>query len=265
MPHSIQSKKDLIDNAHKGYLSELFQLLGTPKQLQKYHDLLVELRESRVTNTAEKLDSFLAKENYPTLCNRVVGFYSDGKYMLKETELTIVAVVPDSSPTAYVPTKDILSSIVQHLQYTALGRLAKTCKWMNANITVNQVEAALEKARKSFGRVQLFNEERMMRLWNIEEEPLEFGQIRAGSSIVVLRKDGRTYLGHTETNPFSHEERASLKYKNSSTRMWFQATILNTRLLPSNHDLSVKFMIRRAGGYMDREYCLFFDECVEAF
>ena len=263
MPHSILSKKHLLDNAHRGYTLELFEHLRSTKKILAFHDRLVELLESSTPNIPEQLDIFL--KAYPVLCNRVIGFYPDGNFKLRETE-PMQMVIPDSSPAVFVPTKDILSSIVQHLPYTALGRLAKTCKWMNANITVDQVERALERARQSFGRVQFFNERRGLRIWNMEnEDPIEFGQVRVGSTLIFLRIRGRKYIGYSYTFPFSFEEQAAVGYEGSNTSIWYQAVWpgFGTNVLPSGCDLSVKFKIRRGGSTHVKLMTIFFDECVD--
>ena len=246
MPHSIQSRENMIENAHAGFISEIFDEIGET-DLPQFYDLLDKIRNESRSAITSRLNVFLS--DYPDLCNRFVGFHLDGKFKLTDTEVPIIQNIPVSSPTAYIPTRDILACIVPHLPYTTLGRLAKTCKWMNANITVDQVEKALEKAREWFGRVQFFNERRVMRIFYIDREPIDFGQIRPGSTIKFLRTltDGRTYMAFSQTYPFTHEERAAVGSDNFGASMWYEIVRRksNGMLLPSGHDLVVRFIIRR--------------------
>ena len=250
MPHSIQSRKNTIDSAHNDYISELFdETNSNTVVLNQFCDLWDEIKIAPPSIVTSRFNIFL--KDYPVLCDRIVGFHPNGKFKLTDTEF-IMQKIPVSSPIAYIPTRDILASIVPHLNYTTLGRLAKTCKWVNANITGGDVEKALEKAREWFGRVQFFNERRVMRVFNIDREPIEFGQIRPGSTIKFLRTltDGRTYMGYSQTYPFTHEERAAVGSENyGASSMWYEIVRqANGTLLSSGHNLVVRFLIRRDYG-----------------
>ena len=106
----------------------------------------------------------------------------------------------------------------------------------------------------------------MMRVFNIEREPIEFGQIRARSTIKVLRTitDNRVYMGYSQTYPFTHEERAAVGSENHGACMWYEIVRhANGTLLSSGHDLVVRFLIRRdygAGGVTTAVHSLCFDE-----
>lgn len=293
MPHSVKSKIKMIENAHRAYLFELFEKLQDGDKISGFYELVAEMKKTTTDTTtfSERINNYL--KDYPSLCNRVIGWnHSNDIFKLKDTEpfLHIKVVVPVSSPSPYFPTRDVLTSIVQHLPYTALGKLARTCKWMNANITEDQVEKALENSRERFGRVQFFNHSQIsMRIWNIEEEPIEFGRIKDRSSILFLRMAGRTYMGHSMTHPFTEEARAAALFvvesssekktnatastaaqttttavtttttttTTSPARMWYQ---ISNPPIATGHDLFVMFKTRVDGNFRVVNHNVIFDE-----
>ncbi len=166
---------------------------------------------------------------------------------------------------------DILESIVQHLPYPSLGRLAKTCKRMNGNITAAQVEKARERGRELFGRVQIIREigRTMLRIFNTDEQPIVIGKLSRASPIIILRKDGRLYLGssmrdHLGNGFASGFDRISRTFvfdhfsgTESSLRLWYLIRASHA----SENCLLLKFRTRDSNG--EKHFDVIFDEFVQ--
>ena len=189
--------------------------------------------------------------------------------------LYISCTVMSHIPIEMLPiftTSDILTSIVQHLPYPSLGRLAKTCKRMNGNITAAQVERARERGRELFGKVQIIREigRTMLRIFNTDEQPIVIGMLSRASPILILRKDGRLYLGsspkdHHFGNGFASDfVRISRTFvfdqstgTESSLRLWYLIRASHA----SQNCLLLKFRSRDDSG--ERHYDVIFDEFVQ--
>jgi len=93
-------------------------------------------------------------------------------------------------------TEDTLSITVPMLPYPALGRLRRTCKWLNTSITQAQVDAAVARGMARLGRVELLIQPRrkLFRLSNLMEETIEIWRHDASSDIFVLKDTGRILM-----------------------------------------------------------------------
>ena len=199
MPHSNASLKRLIDWYTNEYRNELERTLGEndPKTLVRAVKLinLLRITASPREKIEKKLNACLS--NYPALCNRIIGFHPFGAIRLKEAE-PMPMQIPLTPPARF--TRDTLSSIVPHLPFPVLGCLAKTCKWMNANITRDQVERALARCRELFRKVEIITEpspsgRQMIRMFTANEEVIDVGYMHNQHPFVLLRIRGRTYMG----------------------------------------------------------------------
>jgi hypothetical protein len=151
----------------------------------------------------EKLNAHL--KWYPTLCNRIVGIVDDHVLLLRNDCLSTL-VVPDLPPHQRF-TSDILLGIVPFLTYPAIGRLARSCKWMHGNITQEQADKAVKRGQEVIRRITLFTEpsgRQMLRFFSVEEEePIEFGRILEGSQVFVIRFRNRTFMGAQQQQQYS--------------------------------------------------------------
>ncbi len=190
MPHSIASKKRVIGFFEEDVYKELRH--NTTK-LKQYRATIKKLRESAASPAKVIKTINRCLKWYPGFCNCIIGFDPDGGMILKETQQK-----PTSTPAPANFTTDIVPSIISFLPFPLVGRLAMTCKWMNANITEAQVEQALEKARPVFGKTELLTEPSsgrvMLRLFNTEGNMLEVGKIHPDSRILVVKDNGRTFI-----------------------------------------------------------------------
>ena len=118
----------------------------------------------------------------------------------KETESTITA--PTASPSFF--TADIVSCVVPLLSFPVIGTLAKTCKWMNAAITQEQVEEALKRGRDTFGKVTLSIElstgREILSIFNTKGEKLEIKQLNAKSKLFLAKMNGKAFIGESTIN-----------------------------------------------------------------
>ena len=205
MPHSAASKKKVLDRAAEKFHSDLQEKLGNSdlKKMQSFYNAVRKLRAESATPEVviAKINSCMKK--YPEFCNRVVGFHPDGSIKLKEETVVVVEPMMMMSPPARFFTNDALMSIVACLPFPSIGRLAKSCKWMNAHITEEQVEQALKRGRERFGKVELFTSPssaggmNVLRLFSTNEEMVEIWRMSRHSTMYALRTNGRTFFGVT--------------------------------------------------------------------
>ena len=273
MPHSAASRKKVLDSAAEKFHSDLQEKLGNsdPKKMQGFYNAVKKLRAESATPEAVIAKINTCMKKYPEFCNRVVGFHPDGSIKLKETEPTLLQG-PDTPPPARF-TNDALMSIVACLPFPSIGRLAQSCKWMNAHITEEQVERALKRGKERFGKVELLFTEPsvLLRLFSTNEEMVEIWRMNSRSTIYVLRVNGRTFLGVTPLessimpifNPeiggaavvvpmpdiFEHvissleEAAAAGQQQQAPSVLWFKDV-----LRPSKNAITISFLkIRRSG------------------
>ena len=149
---------------------------------------------------------------------RGIGYFGASFYYEPEKKLLPTSIQPPANFT-----NDIMSSITPLLPFPLVGRLAKTCKWMNANITEAQVEQALERARPGFGKTELLTEPSrrvMLRVFNTEGNMLEVVQLHPNSRILVVKADGRIFIA---AGPICPEGMMFTAFRKSEPpKMWFK-------------------------------------------
>lgn len=198
MPHSTASFRHLAQWYATEFHSEMRKKLSRddPRTLSQFESLIAMLFQRAIPNhiATERINACLSQ--YPEFCDRIIGFYPDGTIQLKET-IPMRMRIPDTPPAHF--TQDIMQSIVPLLPFPTLGRLAKTCKWMNAHISQWQVDRALQRCRELFDTVTILTEpssgRRMIRMYTRDEEVIEAGFMHQNRQIAILRLKNRTYLG----------------------------------------------------------------------
>lgn len=185
MPHTTGTKLILSD-AFNDRVSIALDL----KKFKKYLEIKNKITDDGLKK-AKKLNAHL--KWHPELHNQIVGFdVSTGIILLKENTTS----VPENPPQRF--TSDILLGIVPFLPYPALGRLAKSCKWMNGNITQEQADKAVKRGQEIIRNITLFTEpsgRQMIRFFSVDEEQIEFGRILDGSQVFIIRFRNRTFMG----------------------------------------------------------------------
>ncbi len=198
MPHSTASFRRLAQWSASEFHAAMENKMARddPRTLSQFRSLLEVLFRNSLPSyvIAERINACLRK--YPEFCNRVLGFYPDGTIQLRET-IPMRMLIPATPPARF--THDIMSSLVPLLPFPVLGRLAKTCKWMNAHIAQEQVDQALRRCRELFDKVEILTEpssgRRMIRMFTTDEEAVDVGFMHRNRQIVVLRVKNRTYMG----------------------------------------------------------------------
>ena len=198
MPHSIASKQKMIQRCADKFNDELRKTLkNDDKKFQHYHNTVKKLRSSGAPRDVVIKTINNCMKKYPAFCNKVVGFHPDGRTLLKETESTITT--PTAPPGFF--TADIVSCVVPLLSFPVIGILAKTCKWMNATITQEQVEEALKRAREYFGKVTLSTElstgMEILSIFNTKGEKLEIKRLNATSKLFHAKMNGKAFIGES--------------------------------------------------------------------
>jgi hypothetical protein len=196
MPHSAASLQRKLEHQSWNFLYELRVKLWQNDRptLDKFHTIIAKYRDAPPNVVVDKINACLRK--YPTFCNRVTGFHPDGNLKLKTTITTTPPVV--TPPSRF--SDDILACLMPFLPFPLVGRLAKTCRWMNTHITSSMVEQALARARERFGRVEVFIDEpshrHMLRIYSTEDEMITVGRLCDRSPICILKtQDRRTFIG----------------------------------------------------------------------
>jgi hypothetical protein len=266
MPHSIAWRKRMIWRAAEKFQRALHKTLKTDaKKLQCFYDTVKKLNsESAPRDTVIKQINTCMKK-HPELCDRVVGFHPDGSLKLKETE-PMEMVIPQAPPASF--TSDTLLSILPLLPFPAIGRLAMTCKWMNATITPEQIETTLVQARERFGKVSLLTEptsgRQMVCMFNTDDQMISVGKMHPKSDIYVLRMNGRTYLGeskwHDPTNLSSVLKHASSGFATDPNQqlVWFKYDTKG-----GDDDLYMRFNMISSGNLYYGAFRMYFREFVQ--
>jgi hypothetical protein len=197
MPHSVASLQRKLEHQSDAFLYDLRIKLwrNDRRAFRKFNDAVIDLKDAPPDVVYKTINTCL--KHYPEFCGRVVGFYPDGRLKLKDTPPP-PAVAPIQSVRFFAD--DILACLIPFLPFPIIGRLAKTCKWMNTHITSDMVEQELKCARERFGKASIIVEEpsnrHMLRIYNTEDEMLMIGRLSAGSSICILKtQDSRTFIG----------------------------------------------------------------------
>lgn len=207
MPHSTASFRYLAQWSAGNFHSDMEQRMKNENslaliQFRRMLDLL--FRNAMPPHViTEQTNAFLLWRGYPEFCNRIIGFYPDGTIQLRET-IPARMLIPASPPARF--NHDIMLSLVPLLPFPTLGRLAKTCKWMNAHISQEQVDRALARCRELFdtavdiitiNTTAVQPSRTMIRMFTTNEEAVEVGFMHPNRQIVRLRivKQGRIYLG----------------------------------------------------------------------
>ena len=201
MPFNTASKtrKQQLESAAEQFETELRETLGDDVgKLESLHNLVRKLRAENAHPEHVKQRINACMKKYPTLCNRVLGLHADGSFRLRETEPVVLSQIPYTPPARF--TRDSTQSIVSHLPYSTLGRLAQTCKWMYANISQQQVDEALKRARERVGRVEISPgpspDMPTLRLVKAEEDKFLLRSIHCHYGLFELKPEqGGTYLG----------------------------------------------------------------------
>ena len=203
MPHTATSKQRATEKAARMFMGDLLKKITSEpgeNDMNTYDTFCCTLSKLRYNSTsnedvAAQVNSRLSK--YPEFCNRVTGFHPNGTLMLKDTE-PLHMDIPVTPPSHF--TADTLPCIAVFLPYPSLGRLAKTCKWMNANITQTQVENTIKRAAERLGKIELLTEpsRKMVRVFSADEDMLEVGKTHPQSFVYIIRMNGRTFLGSDE-------------------------------------------------------------------
>jgi hypothetical protein len=194
MPHSPASRKKFLDSAAEKFHHDLQEKLRNDQQkMQGFYNAVKRLKAESATPEVVVAKINTCMKKYPEFCNRVVGFHPDGSIKLRETEPLLMHGTPP--PARF--TSDTLLSIVACLPFPSIGRLARSCKWMNAHITEEQVERALKQGKERFGKVELLTAggRQVLRLFSTNEEMIEISRLSNSSMIYVLKVKGRTFLG----------------------------------------------------------------------
>ena len=208
MPHSTASFRNLAQWSAANFHSDMEKRMKNknPSALFQFRRMLDLLFRNAMPPhvVTEQTNAFLWRE-YPEFCNRIIGFYPDGTIQLRET-IPVRMLIPTSPPARF--NNDIMLSLVPLLPFPALGRLAKTCKWMNAHISQEQVDRALARCRALFDTVDIIvttttstiqPSRTMIRMYTTNEEAVEVGFMHPNRQIVMLKiimkQGGRIYLG----------------------------------------------------------------------
>ena len=285
MPYSIAYRKRILLNAETKFHNDLRKLLkNDQKRMQIFNTTVQKLKAESATPATVTAKINVCMKKYPELCNRIVGFHPDGSIKLGETESALHLLVPDTPPAYF--TNDIVLSVAPLLPFPSLGRLTQICKWMNAHITQEQVERALERAKGRFGKVELVTSagytQPVLRLFDTNEEMIEVRRMSEHSSIYILKtQKGRVYIGVSQKKPFADDDgsieaisdviqhvkktlqkEAKKKGHRPPPTAWFlfKETYHGIRFCNTQHALSVSFMVIRDGDNHAAQCEVFFEE-----
>ena len=209
MPSNISREKRRIEQESRWFYEDLTAVLkhDTDGTLARFNDMVAELKSepslSRETVMA-RFDECMRE--YPRFCKRVIGIRPDGTFLLVDMERSkakIQMAIPATPPMNF--TLDGLLSIVAHLPYPTLGRLAKTCKWMNAHISDENVGNAVDRFLEHHQKIELVTEHSgrlVLRMLSTNEEVVELGWMNARRSIALLRTRGRVFRAVPQPSTF---------------------------------------------------------------
>ena len=260
MPSNISREKRQIEKESQWFYEDLRTDLkeDTNGTLARFNDLIVELKSALVPLSRETV---MARVNecmreYPRFCNRVIGIRPDGTLLLADMESLkgkIRMAIPAAPPMHF--THDVLLSIITHLPYPTLGRLAKTCKWMNAHISDQHVGHAVDRFLEHFQKIVLLTEPSgrlVLRMFSTNEEVVDFGWLNAGRSIALLRIQGRVFMAVPQLSSFvglfDHITKQNAEKTSGHVRLF-----CNTETSYSN-DIWVEFVFHTAD--CGREYLM---------
>ena len=161
-------------------------------------------------------------------------------------------------------TKDTLSITVPMLPYPALGRLRKTCKWMNTSITQTQVDAAVARGMARLGRVELLIQPRrkLFRLSNLMEETIEIWRHDESSDIFFLKDTGRSLMGTSRYSMFIYNhlqgflDNVEERLDSEESILWFE------RGARYNRDETYRFHLVKDGDSKRISLIVYFQELV---
>lgn len=197
MPHSVESKKKMIINVNTRFYADVQRTFAINKRKHTmFFQLLHKFKGSSESEAdiVKKVKDFF--KQHPTLKNQISGYHPERGLILRATESKI-SPAPVNPPGSF--TKDALLSILEFMPFPVMGRLAMTCKWMNANITTEHVESAMAKTRALFSKVTIYAEpssgRQMTRVYNTEWDSVDVGILNPSSSIYVLKSKGRMFVG----------------------------------------------------------------------
>ena len=203
MPSNISRKKREIVEESKWFYEVVSTALKDDNEtLTLFKDTIEEIKSQQSLPRETVMQKFNeCLKDHPNLCDCVVGIRPDGVILLKsmeeeEPKEDRKMIIPSTPPQRF--THDAALSIIPHLPYPALGRLAKTCKWMNAHITDNHVENAVDRFLERFQKIELLTEptgRRMIRMFTTNENVIEVGWMHTRNhNIVLLRIQGRVFI-----------------------------------------------------------------------
>ena len=197
MPQSTASMKKMLLSTQTKFATEVRNTLSKSKG-DAFFRALEKLKASMPVSP-EDVQKEMKKHFrwHPTLDNRVVGMDAQGGLLFRDSIRPASGATGQRQPTGF--NKDMMSTLLEFLPYTVIGRLAKTCKWMNTTITTGQVDTALALAKELFGKTEVLIEpssgRRMLRVFNRDRDMVEVGVIHRDSRVYMLRFQGVTYMG----------------------------------------------------------------------